>query len=334
MTFSNTHTHTHTNTHRYDTNKDGILSKNEMISYLKSVYTVVYETKPEDVKQLDVQNCTPFELAEITADECFERLGIEEGEGLTFQQFQNWYNSTHEEELGEDEDGEEYKDEDTTMSTMSTMENLRRVTGLGAFNVQDVMDIFVSSQNETKELTKTEFVNTLRRIIDTAETNSTEKEIVSALHRLFNIFDTNHDGVVDATELYCGLTVIVGGSARDKSQVAFNLIDTNHDNSISIEELQTYLKSVFSVMLLTGSDLDGRSPEDLADETARECFEFNNVSSDEGVSLAQFRRWYVVFEREAREYLFSCSLIQRSHPCHSVVSLTRNNTTRMVYENT
>ena len=296
MKFSNTNQPTQT--HRYDTNKDGILSKNEMISYLKSVYTVVYETKPEDVKQLDVQNCTPFELAEITADECFERLGIEEGEGLTFQQFQNWYNSTHKEELGEDEDGEEYKDED---STMSTMENLRRVTGLGAFNVQDVMDIFVSSQNETKELTKTEFVNTLRRIIDTAETNSTEKEVVSALHRLFNIFDTNHDGVVDATELYCGLTVIVGGSARDKSQVAFNLIDTNHDNSISIQELKTYLKSVFSVMLLTGSDLDGRSPEDLADETARECFEFNNVSSDEGVSLAQFRRWYAEEDEDSDE---------------------------------
>ena len=221
---------------------------------------------------------------------------------MTFQQFQNWYNSTHEEELGEDEDGEEYKDEDTTMSTM---ENLRRVTGLGAFNVQDVMDIFVSSQNETKELTKTEFVNTLRRIIDTAETNSTEKEIVSALHRLFNIFDTNHDGVVDATELYCGLTVIVGGSARDKSQVAFNLIDTNHDNSISIQELETYLKSVFSVMLLTGSDLDGRSPEDLADETARECFEFNNVSSDEGVSLAQSQKVVrSVRARSARISLF------------------------------
>ena len=28
------------------------------------------------------------------------------------------------------------------------------------------------------------------------------------------------------------------------------------------------------------------------------------------------RRWYVVFEREAREYLFSHSLTQRTHSCH------------------
>ena len=280
----------------YDTNKDGRLSKNEMISYLKAVYTVVYETKPEDVEQLDVQNCTPSELAEITADECFERLGIQDDEGLTFEQFQNWYNSTH--ERGDEEEEEETDEE---VSSTSTMENLRRVTGLGAFNVRDVMHIFVSSQNETKELTRTAFVKTLRRIIDTAETNSSESEILSALNRLFDIFDTNHDGVVDATELSCGLTVIVGGSAVDKSQVAFNLIDTNHDNSISILELQTYLKSVFNVMLLTGSDLDGHSPEDLANETARECFEFNMVSVDKGISLSQFRRWYAEEDEDENE---------------------------------
>ena len=45
----------------------------------------------------------------------------------------------------------------------------------------------------------------------------------------------------------------------------------------------------------------------------------------------------MVFEREAREYLFSHSLTQRarschlhnSHPCHCIVSLTRNNSTRI-----
>ena len=48
-------------------------------------------------------------------------------------------------------------------------------------------------------------------------------------------------------------------------------------------------------------------------------------------------RQYVVFEREAREYLFSHSLSQiarschlhNSHPSHSIISLTRNNTTRI-----
>jgi len=271
----------------YDTNNDGILSKDEMISYLRSVFTVVYETKPEDVKELDVQDCTPSELAENTTNECFERLGIKSGNGLTFEQFRQWYDSTHD----DDDDGGGGDD------GPSSMEDLRRITGLGSFNVQDVMDIFRSSSSS--ELTKSEFVKTLGRIIDSAETQSSEKEIEKALHTLFDIFDSNDDGIVDTTELSCGLSVIVGGSAADKSRVAFDIIDTNQDNSISNDELQTYLRSVFNVMLLTGADLGDRSPEDLAEETSRECFEFNNVSLDKGISLSQFRGWYAEDDSES-----------------------------------
>ena len=49
-----------------------------------------------------------------------------------------------------------------------------------------------------------------------------------------------------------------------------------------------------------------------------------------------FIEMYVMFEREAREYLFSHSLTQMTHschlhnqyPCHSIVSLARNNINR------
>ena len=55
-------------------------------------------------------------------------------------------------------------------------------------------------------------------------------------------------------------------------------------------------------------------------------------------------RSYVVFEREAREYHFLIHLLRRlarvtyttneSYPYHSIVSLTRNNTTRIIHSNT
>ena len=47
---------------------------------------------------------------------------------------------------------------------------------------------------------------------------------VDTLH-LFNMFDTNEDGSVDANELVAGLSVLCRGSEDDKTRAIFDLYD-------------------------------------------------------------------------------------------------------------
>jgi len=46
---------------------------------------------------------------------------------------------------------------------------------------------------------------------------------------LFDAFDTNYDGVVDAPELVAGLTVLAAGSREEKIRAAFLALDVNQD---------------------------------------------------------------------------------------------------------
>ena len=71
------------------------------------------------------------------------------------------------------------------------------------------------------------------------------------LDRMFDLFDTDGNGVVDFSELASGLSVLCGGSRDDKAKAAFSLFDYNGDGYISLEEMTRYLASVFKVMYET-----------------------------------------------------------------------------------
>ncbi len=80
--------------------------------------------------------------------------------------------------------------------------------------------------------------------------------------RMFDIFDTSRDGIVNLSELSCGLSVLCGGTFRKKSRPRFRMYDLNGDVFISMEEMVRYLTSVFKVVFetlgLTAEDLGKR----------------------------------------------------------------------------
>ena len=68
------------------------------------------------------------------------------------------------------------------------------------------------------------------------------------LERLYDVFDSDGNGVVDFSELASGLSVLCGGERDAKAEAAFALYDYNGDGFISLEEMTRYLASVFRVL--------------------------------------------------------------------------------------
>merc|ERR1719453_2114627 len=111
------------------------------------------------------------------------------------------------------------------------------------------------------------------------------------MSQLYNIFDTNDDGVVDFTELSSGLSVL----CDDKAEAAFNLYDYNGDGVITMDEMTRYLTSVFKVMYEVEPGTQERlgvSAEELAAVTAEEAFAEADLNKDNMLSFAEFQRWY------------------------------------------
>ena len=87
-----------------------------------------------------------------------------------------------------------------------------------------------------------------------------------ALRGLYDLFDQNHDGCVDYTELTSGLTMLCSGSFDRKVAAAFALYDYDGDGAISLEEMTRYLTSVFKIIYRSHEGMEastGCSAEEL-----------------------------------------------------------------------
>ena len=62
---------------------------------------------------------------------------------------------------------------------------------------------------------------------------------------LFDAFDRDGNGVIDAQEFFSGLAILCSGDADHKIHTAFSLFDADGDGYIDVEEMTRYLTSVF-----------------------------------------------------------------------------------------
>ena len=75
----------------YDYNGDGFISLEEMTRYLTCVFKVMYETQPGTAEEMG--GASAEELAEVTAERCFEEADLDGDGNLTFDEFQAWYSN-------------------------------------------------------------------------------------------------------------------------------------------------------------------------------------------------------------------------------------------------
>ena len=67
------------------------IALNEMISYMGSVFKVMYETSESKQGNLGV---SPEELARVTAMQCFEEADLDKDGRLNFEEFKRWCTSS------------------------------------------------------------------------------------------------------------------------------------------------------------------------------------------------------------------------------------------------
>jgi Ca2+-binding EF-hand superfamily protein len=73
----------------FDQDQDGFISFQEMVAYLTSVFTLLYEANPSEERASE----DPRELAHQLALQCFESADINHDGVISLEEFKAWYSS-------------------------------------------------------------------------------------------------------------------------------------------------------------------------------------------------------------------------------------------------
>ncbi|RLN65388.1 hypothetical protein BBJ29_004853 [Phytophthora kernoviae] len=270
----------------YDYNADGYISMDEMTRYLTSVFKVLKETSPAALQQMEHES--PEELGARTAQQAFAEADLDHDGRLSFPEFRKWYtrsNAANMERLIQN-----------NIPEWLSLREVRRLTNLGSFSAQQVLNTFAKFTSADGAMDKDTFRQALGhfKVEDASEKLNDRLQLL--VDRIFELFDKDNNGLVDFNELASGLSVLCGGSQTDKVRAAFNLYDVNHDGYISLGEMRLYLTSVFKVLFEVNPDNEARtgvSPEELGEITAEQAFVEADLDKDGKLSFEEFSQWYM-----------------------------------------
>jgi Ca2+-binding EF-hand superfamily protein len=222
----------------------------------------------------------------VTTQQAFAEADLNHDGKLSYAEFTKWY-------MASNSSSELVRDADK-IKNMWTLEEIRSLTGLGEMPVRDVFSVFADAADNEGIIDREAFDDCVARLVGPSS-NLGAGAIERMADELFDIFDTDGNGVVDFTELSSGLSVLCGGDRDDKVMAAFALFDTNGDGYISKDEMALYLTSVFKLIFATKPELEGSlqiSAEELGAVTAEQAFEDADIDHDGKISFLEFKRWY------------------------------------------
>lgn len=314
----------------FDINQDGFISRDEMETYLASVYRIVFMTSPGLMQH--VHGMSPEELAHITTADAFVLCDANEDDRLSFEEFTKWY-STHGVSQGPIVQPEATIPKGTIstindsmsstrvspMTSKEALAEMKELTNLGAYDVADIFDFFQASADQEGNISQPVFFRCFNKLLakDGQISRETQMKSQELLQELFALFDSDQNGVVDVQELGAGLSILCGGSRADKAKSMFTLYDVNHDGYISPEEMTSYLTSIFKVMFKASPELlakIGMMPEQLANATTRECFLAFDQNQDGQLSFDEFRLWFENQNNRRKE-----NLLKDNSACQTII---------------
>ena len=270
----------------YDVDENGVISMDEMIEYLHSVFKIVYHSTPGTREEMGMD---PLDLAKETAKEAFKRADIDENGVLSYDEFCEWYSNSNGDE---DEEEQEQEQDENVVRQLGVLANLY------AFEPSDLLEMFANRIDDNGNVSYQVFHDIIQSVSVTRDTPLTEAEtdiLNEKMKSVYESLDLNGDGQVDFAELAAGMTILCGGSPNDKIETAFALFDYNGDNHISKSEMKRYLHSVFAIVYEADSDarnrMGGADPETLAIATTDDAFASLGKKNGEQLSCAEFRKW-------------------------------------------
>ena len=155
----------------YDINKDGFISLEEMVTYLSSIFKVMYASNEKLEKSI---GASAEDLAIVTAKEAFETADLNHDGRLSFSEFKRWYSDgwmgngitpaeNNATSNGGTQDFDEIEEQKEVKDTFN-LSYVRRITKLSAYDANEVYEIF-SEMSPSGSLDEEKFVKCFNRII-------------------------------------------------------------------------------------------------------------------------------------------------------------------------
>lgn len=142
-----------------------------------------------------------------------------------------------------------------------------------------------------------DFMIDMMKKFDFCDTKAEQDVMRLSFDDVFECFDFNKNGKLDAEEIANCLSLMCGGTINEKIFAAFNLFDANDSMTLSFDELNKFIKCVFQIFYqLKGTDdgtiWDQVQMQKLTLATAEKCFSDNKLVKGKGeVNYTQFLQW-------------------------------------------
>jgi Ca2+-binding EF-hand superfamily protein len=279
--------------HHYDANGDGVLNVSEFANYLTSVFKAM-AFKPE----FQVHGVSPEEMAESTALMYFDEADVNHDGTISFDEFKLWYSKTSSE-----------------IGAVTSAAPASSIAEHGFIDEAEVHGLFYHYDTNGDGLIDIdEFTTYLTSVFKAmahkpefqAHDVSPEEMAEATAKQCFDDADKNHDGTLTFDEFRAWYMTSPRDSdgpnvtSTDKGFIReaevhglFHHYDTNGDGLIDIGEFKTYLTTVFEALVDQPEfQAHGVSPEEMAEATAKQCFDDADKNHDGTLTFDEFKLWY------------------------------------------
>lgn len=298
-----------------DTNRDGYISRANMVTYMRSVFTLLFQISPDLAQSA---GCDPEDLAVKTTNHAFQSMSLKSGELMSFAQYKVWYvNEDSENGIGSEaytnhgfvqaeidsgEDSDENSDAGSSRDSVDELDifQVQSLLGLHESKATDVTSAFLMFADEYGRLSKPRYMGIFDQLLGSLQIESdidTKGLLESIKERVFNVYEIAESGFLNVRSLTSGISLFCGGSWDDKALavfMAFGLTSAKF-NRITPDVMSQHIISIFAMMSeFDRSFLSDSTAVMVAQDMVKNAFEKASNDrnlSEPAMSCTEFAEW-------------------------------------------